>query len=156
MSTTEELTAFRLRFNAHLNAKLQARINALKDEIRAVQESANNETKSSAGDKYETGRAMAQLELEKLQSRLSEVQQQLMELRLLASISLMPQVIRGVMVKTNTNLVYISISVGKVDFEGHQVWVVSANAPLGKALLGRRVGDQVLAQGSTYQLELIG
>ena len=34
--------------------------------IHTAQASANEETKSSAGDKYETGRAMMQLEIEKI------------------------------------------------------------------------------------------
>lgn len=156
MHTTNELTDFRLRLNAHLNAKLQSRIEALRQELKAVQESANNETKSSAGDKYETGRAMAQLEIEKIQTRLSEVQQQLLELRLLASVSVMPQAIRGLLIKTDSHLVYLAISVGKVEFEGHQVWVVSANAPLGNALIGKKVGDEALASGSRYKVLAIG
>ena len=47
-------------------------ISTLKSAIKATQQSANEETKSTAGDKYETGRAMAQLEVEKFQSQLAE------------------------------------------------------------------------------------
>ena len=45
------------------------RVSNLKRIILETQESANNETKSSAGDKHETGRAMAQLETEKLNNQ---------------------------------------------------------------------------------------
>ena len=48
------------------------RIASAQDAIRMAQDSANEEGKSSAGDKYETGRAMAQLEIEKASSQLAE------------------------------------------------------------------------------------
>ena len=38
----------------------------LQNAINRAQESLDSESKSSAGDKHETGRAMAQLEMEKL------------------------------------------------------------------------------------------
>jgi hypothetical protein len=48
------------------------RIASAEEAIRMAQESANQEGKSSAGDKYETGRAMAQLEIEKASGQLAE------------------------------------------------------------------------------------
>ena len=44
-------------------------INRAQKEFQFITESANNETKSSAGDKHETGRAMAQIEQEKAARR---------------------------------------------------------------------------------------
>ena len=41
---------------------IEQRIAAAKEIIQNVQEAANNEEKSSAGDKYETGRAMGHLQ----------------------------------------------------------------------------------------------
>ena len=42
--------------------------------MKAAQESANSNEKSSMGDKYETGRAMGQLERDMHAKRLSELQ----------------------------------------------------------------------------------
>lgn len=42
------------------------RVDELKVALVDVQDAANNETKSTAGDKHETAKAMAQLETEKL------------------------------------------------------------------------------------------
>ena len=44
---------------------LQLRFDALKERLDDINESLASETKSSAGDKYETGRAMLHLEKEK-------------------------------------------------------------------------------------------
>ncbi|NQY06029.1 MAG: 3-oxoacyl-ACP synthase, partial [Flavobacteriaceae bacterium] len=57
-------------------AFLNERLSALQDIIINVQESLQSETKSSAGDKHETGRAMLQLEREKAGKQLEALQQQ--------------------------------------------------------------------------------
>ena len=44
------------------------------NQINEIQESLTSETKSSAGDKHETGRAMLQLEREKVGQQLAEVE----------------------------------------------------------------------------------
>jgi hypothetical protein len=51
---------------------VEQRIATAQEAIASAQRSANEETKSSAGDKYETGRAMAQLEIEKSTLQLAE------------------------------------------------------------------------------------
>ncbi|MWD30855.1 3-oxoacyl-ACP synthase, partial [Aquicoccus sp. SCR17] len=52
---------------------VDTRTERLKKSAAALQESLNSETKSSAGDKHETGRAMVQLEQEKLAQQLVEL-----------------------------------------------------------------------------------
>src|SRR5688572_28358541 len=60
----------------HCTSFLIEKAQYLRDTIREMQQSANEETKSSVGDKYETGRAMAQLEIEKLSAQLKEIEKQ--------------------------------------------------------------------------------
>ena len=59
---------------------LTDKISSLKKDINSLKESQKNDTKSSMGDKYETGRAMIQLELEKYHSRLSNNNEKLSNL----------------------------------------------------------------------------
>ena len=47
-------------------AYIDGRTIRINESIKSIQESLSSETKSSAGDKHETGRAMLQLEREKL------------------------------------------------------------------------------------------
>jgi len=53
-------------------AYIDQRIDAAKKAIGEAQASANEETKSSAGDKYETGRAMMQLAIEQNSTQLAK------------------------------------------------------------------------------------
>src|SRR5690606_33579318 len=50
------------------------RLQKLRLQIKSLEESLNSETKSSAGDKHETGRAMVQLEREKSGRQLFEAE----------------------------------------------------------------------------------
>jgi len=53
---------------------IEHRLLIIKSTINDIQESLDSETKSSAGDKHETGRAMLQIDLEKACNQLSEIQ----------------------------------------------------------------------------------
>lgn len=55
---------------------LEQKIKTVQQSIASIQEARNNETKSSAGDKYETGRAMMQAELDKQGLLLQQLLQQ--------------------------------------------------------------------------------
>ena len=55
---------------------LEQKIKIAQESISCIQEARNNETKSSAGDKYETSRAMMQAELDKQGLLLQELRQQ--------------------------------------------------------------------------------
>ena len=65
--------------------RLQQQLCRLEEMMNHAQEEANKETKSSAGDKYETGRSMMQLEKEKnryQKSRLGSIDVSDLEVRL--------------------------------------------------------------------------
>jgi len=54
---------------------VENRFKTIQEIISSHQKSLNSETKSSAGDKHETGRAMLQLEMEKAGQQLASIQQ---------------------------------------------------------------------------------
>lgn len=56
----------------YCNSYVESRIELAAKGIQEARESSNNDSKSSMGDKYETSKAMAHLEQEKLASQLEE------------------------------------------------------------------------------------
>ena len=52
---------------------IEDRFKTIQNNIEELQKALNSETKSSAGDKHETGRAMLQLDREKLGLQLAEI-----------------------------------------------------------------------------------
>ena len=131
---------------------LQERLDAVHDIIASVQESLESETKSSAGDKHETGRAMLQLEREKAGKQLAALQQQ-EELLAKVSIEGSSEVIRlGSLVATNKGMFFIGISKGLIRLEKQDYFAIAPNAPIGQLLLGKKVGDTFSFNGNDFQI----
>lgn len=120
-----------------------------------AQESANSETKSSAGDKYETGRAMAQEERNRNAVQLQQALQLQGELARINPIVPCDTVRPGALVATSLGRFYISISAGKLTLDGQECFAVSAAAPVAAALSGRRAGEDVTFNGQKVQISTI-
>ncbi len=123
------------------------RIAMLREAMATAQASANEETKSSSGDKYETGRAMMQLEMEKYNEQLSEalrIKQALVQLVIAPSGD---TVQNGSLVWTDQGNFFISVSAGQFSVDGKTVFAISAASPIGTVLQGRKAGDQFEFRG---------
>lgn len=112
--------------------------------LHAIQSNKNDlfsETKSSAGDKHETGRAMIQLEMEKASQQLLVVTEMKDVLKKL-SIEKTTEIIKlGSLIKTTKATYFLAVSVGKITVENEDYLVVSTNSPIGNQLLGKKVGE---------------
>jgi hypothetical protein len=111
------------------------RLNLINDAIKSARESGNDENKSSAGDKHETGRSMAQLEQEKLSFQLIEAQKLLQLLNSIERGKISSLVSLGTLVITDNGSYFISISAGKLLIDSEQFFPVSPASPIGSALL---------------------
>ncbi|RZJ91452.1 MAG: 3-oxoacyl-ACP synthase [Hymenobacter sp.] len=134
-------------------AYVQLRIDAARIGMAAAQESSNSETKSSAGDKYETGREMANQERDRHAAQLHEAQQLLAALQKINPELPSDTVRTGALVATSLGLLYLSIGAGKlVAAEGQEFLAVSPAAPVAAALSGKRAGEAVLFNGKVVQV----
>ena len=128
----------------------EKRISNIKNILQDVQDAANNETKSSAGDKHETGRAMAQLETEKLSTQLSEalkLEQVLQQI----NPELEHKIVGlGSLVITNNGSFYISVSLGKIEINDEIYFAISAVSPIGKLLLTKKEKESFSFNGKSY------
>jgi transcription elongation GreA/GreB family factor len=111
-----------------------------------------SETKSSAGDKHETGRAMLQLEMEKASQQIAGVQQ-MKEILHRINPDDVSEVIRlGSLVHTNKATYYLSISIGAVTVENDMYFVISSSSPIGKLLIGKKVNDIIQFNGQQIKI----
>ena len=131
------------------------RITRLKTEIKKTQSSANEETKSSAGDKYETGRAMAQLEIEKNTAQLREAERLQGMLQAIHVNLISETIIPGSLVTTSKGIFYISISIGLMEIEKKPYFIVAPDSPIGKLFMGKKAGDTVSWNGTMYTINTI-
>lgn len=117
------------------------RMEAAGSAMAAAQASANEESKSSAGDKYETGRAMAQNQRDLYARQYEQARQELLNLEKLGLESTPTITIPGSLVETTLGWIFISVSLGAVDFEGRKIWVVSPQSPIAQAILHKASGE---------------
>ncbi len=136
---------------SHLKNSLETKLTELDEYIKATKESRDSDTKSSAGDKFETSREMAQIELNNLEVQAAKISKQLNELHQLPSkranlISL------GSLVKTNKGCYFISIPFGKVELNGEIYFAISMASPIGKLMSGKRTGDTISFNENTITI----
>jgi transcription elongation GreA/GreB family factor len=129
---------------------VDSRIATAKQSMDDAQQAANEEGKSSAGDKYETGRAMMQIERDKAAQQLEEAIKLKTTLDKINPDIKFERVSLGSLVTTQGKKIFISIGIGKLNVDDIEFLVVGPNSPLGKALTGLQVNDQL-----TFNKELI-
>ena len=109
-----------------------------------AQDSANNETKSSAGDKFETGRAMMHLERDKNAKQLSEARKLELFLSQIKADRMFDRVAFGSVVQTDFGNYFISIAAGRIVVDEKKYFAISPQAPLAKELMQKEKGDTII------------
>jgi transcription elongation GreA/GreB family factor len=126
---------------------ISAKLNTINALLNDAQESANSETKSTAGDKHDTARAMAHLETEKNATQLAEINKLKKVLPYLENHKTGKTVDLGSLVLTDSGYYYISISLGKIEIANDSYFAISAMTPIGKLLIGKKAGDTLKFNG---------
>lgn len=131
---------------------IQQKIDVLQKNLHDLSDSAGNETKRTAGDKHETALAMLQIEQENNSRQLKEALQQKAVLEKIDPHLQTEMIVRGSLVHTNNGIFYISLGLGKLKVEGKTVFAVSPEAPLGKLMLMKKVGDAFQFNNTAYEI----
>lgn len=131
------------------------KIKAAQEAIENAQKSANRETKSSSGDKYETGRSMMQLEIEKYSAQLKDG---LMLKKALSTIDAEKEyesVQTGSLVNTTQGNFFLSISAGKLLLDKTEYMAISYSSPIGQALFNKKTKDHFEFRGKKYKISSV-
>lgn len=131
------------------------RIASAQQAIAAARESANDDTKSSAGDKYETGREMMQQEIDRNRRQLEESQKLKLVLEQIDPGKPTEIVQNGSLVTTNYGKFYISISRGQILVDGCNYFAVSSVSPIGLKLMRQCEGHEFDFNGKSFLIEKI-
>lgn len=131
------------------------RLQTIQKSILEIQESLTKETKSSAGDKHETGRAMLQLEREKVGKQFQEVEKMQKTLRKIDYSKTSNLVHIGSIVYTTQANYFIAISAGKIELNNEEFYAISPNTSIGKLLISKSLGDQIVFRDQKFKIEKI-
>jgi transcription elongation GreA/GreB family factor len=132
------------------------RIDSAKQAIASAKESRDNETKSSVGDKYETGRAMMQMELEKNRVQLNKALKIKNELEQISPHKKYDKVEFGSLVLASNGIYFISTAIGKLVVEEKTIYSISLASPIGRLLYNQKAGDKFKFQGKEITILEIG
>ena len=149
----KELINTKIQLYQYCMEYVQGRIDSFKKAMNEAQEAANEESKSSAGDKYETGRAMMQLERDKNARQLAEALQLQKVLHQIQPQKENLQVTLGSLVFTNKGNYYIAISAGKIELDREIYYAIAANTPLALKLNNLKLNEEVLFNSQLYTIE---
>lgn len=131
---------------------LEGKIDVFQDMIRTMTEEAQNDAKSSAGDKHETALSRLHIEQENLSNKIREAIAAKEILYKIDPTKKSSIVGLGSLVKINSIYLFVSTALPKVFIEDFSVLAISEDAPLVKMLKGKKVYDEVTYNGSVFRI----
>ena len=134
---------------------VQKRINEARQAMQDAQDGADEDTKSSAGDKYETGREMMQQVADRSQAALNEANKLMVQLSSISYNTNSQSANAGSLVDTNFGKFFIAISAGTLNIDSQTYFAVSPASPIGVKLSGKKAGDEFDLNGRAYRVEQV-
>ena len=136
-----------------LEASMDAGLRRVRGAFEELQGSLEGESKSTAGDKHETGRAMVQMEMEQAAGRLSRVEGMIRQWHALEPARGRQEVRPGAVVTTDQGGFVMGVAWGAFDVPKAEAWrAISADAPLAQAMRAASPGSTVEFRGRIWQI----
>tara|TARA_R110001592_G_scaffold78741_1_gene236014 strand:- start:3754 stop:4203 length:450 start_codon:yes stop_codon:yes gene_type:complete len=136
-------------------AFVNKRAQTVEEIISSNQKALHSETKSSAGDKHETGRAMLQLEMEKASQQFAGIQEMKEILSKINTTKTSKFAHLGSVIFTDSTNYFLSISAGKLTVGGVDFFAISVSSPIGKLLLGSNENKELSFNGKEIKIREI-
>lgn len=149
------MTGIKEQLYALCEEYIQKRESEIKKIISDARDAANNETKSSAGDKYETGREVMQQEIDLNLTRLNEINKLKMTMERIVPDCKCATAQPGALISTSNGNYYVAISAGQLKIEDTTYYAISAASPIGGEMIGKRSGDSFTLNGKQITIKSI-
>jgi transcription elongation GreA/GreB family factor len=150
----EERIVFKILLKQHCEKIFTQRIAATQQAMDNAQAAANQEGKSSAGDKYETARAMSHLEKDMHARQLLANQRDLLALGSINVQTIYTSVRPGSFVQTETFSFFIAAGLGKQEVDGKTIVFLSPVSPLAQQMMHKKAGDEFDFKGRNSIVEV--
>lgn len=128
---------------------IEQRIAVARKAADQAQQAANQEEKSSAGDKYETGRAMGHLQKDMHAGQLAAHLKDLAILQAVDTGTLYARPVSGAFIDCTGFAFFIAAGLGKQEVAGQTIFFISPYAPLARLLEQKKTGDSFPFNGIT-------
>lgn len=138
---------------ASIEEHLTATLHAASAQKASLQESLGSESKSTAGDKHETGRAMIQRELDQAAKSEARADQSLHQFRQLKKVESDQEIGPGSLIETQKGMFFLGLSLGKLECAGQPLFCLSLASPIGQQLRGAKAGDSFILGGEKVKVK---
>jgi hypothetical protein len=137
----------------HCRHYVKERINTAESALADNRAGLEDDSKSSAGDKYETSREIVQQEVIRNELLLTEAVSMDVVLSKINIDQKFTSIQNGSLAITNNGSFFFAIAVGKVHLDKKDYFVISINSPLGQAFKDKQAGDKIVFNGKNYQIK---
>jgi hypothetical protein len=120
---------------------LEIKMQDIDKQLAELQASAAGETKSSAGDKYETQREMMKQSRDLLDLQASRIAEMLIKLKKIP-VTVVETIREGALVKLSTGFIWISIPLAKITLDNVDYQLISVESPLFSSLSDKKAGEE--------------
>jgi hypothetical protein len=148
-------TNLKHQIHVALVKELTEKVSSYARMLESIRQSKNGDTKSSAGDKFETSREMMQMEIDKTEMQLNKVNYELEILNQLNTDEGNETATLGNLVVCNTGYYYLSIGHGSVVVNGKKYYAISLASPIGQILVNKKIGDTIEFNNRSIKIEEI-
>lgn len=145
----------KLALLAECRKYVNQRIENARQAIASANDAAAADTKSSAGDKFETTREMMQQELNRHRQLLADAER--ME-QALDNLDIRPHTgpaKLGSLIETDRGTFFLAIGLGQLQIGGISYWIISPASPLGQRFVGLNAGEQVSFNNTAYGISAV-
>jgi polysaccharide pyruvyl transferase WcaK-like protein len=132
--------------------QLHSQLTSFQNDYQALQSALANETKSSAGDKYETGREMITQEVNKVTDQINKQELFIQKLKQIDSSK--PVIVAGenALVESSMGTFFIGIPLGVVQIENEKVFFISFQSPIYQVMRNLKAGDHFIWQSKKVDI----
>ena len=132
---------------------IKERIQTAETALQQAREASNDDTKSSAGDKYETSREMVQQDIDRNKRLLMDAEENQKVLNSIKDVQYSQSARNGSLVLTDQGSFYLSVSAGQLHLNDKTFFAISSVSPIGKLLLGKQKGDKFDFNGKKFLIK---
>ncbi|MFQ3214509.1 MAG: hypothetical protein ACI9XJ_001626 [Marivirga sp.] len=125
----------------HITNQLKTQLASFQKDYQDLQSALANETKSSAGDKYETGREMINQEVNKVSDQINKQELFIQKLEKIDHSKKITHVTDTALISTSLGTFFIGIPLGIVQLADQKVFFISVQSPIYQAMRNLTAGD---------------
>ena len=134
--------------------RILSMLNTVTESLDSERNAIQQETKSSAGDKYETQREMLQADIRRSEAQLEETKNHLEIIDHLYDFH--GAIMLGTVVHLDQGsqklIVFIGPAVGDIEVQGIKLKTISAASPFGHLLMGKHKGKTISFNQKSFQI----